>query len=150
MKVSRLESIAIAPWFESPWLLRVGRLAGSRRRENGTGGQAASPQKPGALKQGSDSVNFETRYFQERLQTIRPYQGCGAGAGAGAAGAGLFCPEPEPEPRETFARSESRSRSRLKRGGSGSERDIKSSKTVKREIKVTYHTFLYLFTDDDK
>ena len=34
--------------------------------------------------------------------------------------------------------------------GSGSERDIKSSKTIKREIKVTYQAFLYLFTDDDK
>ena len=73
-------------------------------------------------------------------------QGCGAGAGAGA---GLFCPEPEPEPREQFARSRSRSRSRLKRGGSGPDRDIKSSKTIKCEIKVTYQAFLYLLTDDD-
>ena len=71
------------------------------------------------------------------------------GCGAGAAGADLFCPEPEPEPEpwEQFARS--RSRSRLKRGGSGSERDVKSSKTIIREIKVAQPILLYLFTVDD-
>ena len=59
-------------------------------------------------------------------------------------------PEPEPEPPEPayFGRSRSRSRGNSLLG-SGSERDIKSNKTIKREIKVTYQAFLYLFTDDD-
>ena len=59
-----------------------------------------------------------------------PAQGCGAGA----AGAGTFCLEPEPL--ERFARSRSRNRSHKKRGGSGSERDVKLVKNSKREMKA--------------
>ena len=58
LKASRLESIAIAPWFESLWLLRVGRLTGREIVKTVRAIQAANPQKPGDLKQGSDSYVF--------------------------------------------------------------------------------------------
>ena len=60
-----LESIASRK-FESPWLLRIDCLAGPYRFHGFTGRQAA-PQKPGALRQGSDNDTLETQYFQERL-----------------------------------------------------------------------------------
>ena len=46
-------------------------------------GQAANPQKPGALKQESDSDAFETRYFQERLYAC-PKIDTGHGVGTSA------------------------------------------------------------------
>ena len=54
MKVSRLEIVAAAPWFESNGLLRVGHLA-----------RLPTLKKPGDRKQGSDSDTFETRLFHD-------------------------------------------------------------------------------------
>ena len=58
-----LASVASAAWESAQTMTEL---------SVGTGrvGLAVNPQKPGALKQGSDSDTFKTRYFQDRLYSV--------------------------------------------------------------------------------